>query len=254
MLHSFTYNGHSSSEYGLYITSKQSYNKPERNVTFVSIPGRNGDLIVDNGGYQNLDITLGLRLFAPQTTDDKIANFNAAYNQIAEWLKPTADYYDYTDTYVPGYYRKAAIKSALQVTQKHYDIADFNLKLSCKPFKYRNDGAQAITIPRGGSSTYFTNPENETAAPIIRVFTDVEYNASTTTNHYFNINGQAYCITNINGYVDIDCETMNAYKGADNMNSNLYFSEFPTLPPGENRAKTGTNTSKLEIIPRWRAL
>ena len=50
----FVYNGVSSLDMGLRIESKNVFSAPEYDVTFQSIPGRNGDLILPNGRYLRL--------------------------------------------------------------------------------------------------------------------------------------------------------------------------------------------------------
>ena len=54
----FVYNGVSSLDMGLRIESKNVFSAPEYDVTFQSIPGRNGDLILPNGRYPNIQVTL----------------------------------------------------------------------------------------------------------------------------------------------------------------------------------------------------
>ena len=44
----FTYNGISSADFGLHIESKNIFSAPEYDISFQSIPGRSGDLIVSN--------------------------------------------------------------------------------------------------------------------------------------------------------------------------------------------------------------
>ena len=53
----FVYNGVSSLDMGLRIESKNVFSAPEYDVTFQSIPGRNGDLILPNGRYPTVQVT-----------------------------------------------------------------------------------------------------------------------------------------------------------------------------------------------------
>ena len=53
----FIYDGKNSKDYGVYISGMQTYNAPERDVTSLEIPGRNGELTIDNGRYKNINIT-----------------------------------------------------------------------------------------------------------------------------------------------------------------------------------------------------
>lgn len=253
MVHFFEYNGIDSRDLGVYIRTKQAYDKPQRDMSIISVPGRDGDLVIDNGSYKNLDMTLGLRLIVPQLSGDKVTSFNYAYNKVVEWLRPTANYNVYTDSYDPDYYRYACVKSALKVTQKRYDVADFSVTFSCKPYKYAFNGDAAITLS-GGAFFTVENPENTESLPLMRIFNNLEYDSTADITHIFTINDINYTIKNFQSPIDLDCETMNLYKGANNKN-NLYLSAtFPKLVPGTNTIYLTQNVSQIRLYPRWRAL
>lgn len=257
MIHWFRYNDESSLNHGVYILNKQSYNKPQKDLSVINVPGRDGSLIVDNGAYKNISLMLNLRMVAPQVSNDKVTSFNHAYSQIAEWLKPTAEYLIYTDSYDPDYYRKAAVKSAINLTQKHYDIADFNVTFECKPYRYRFDGDTVITLDSGtANSLTIVNPELYDSLPIIKVFTAATYDPQAERSHSFSLNGTTYTITQINGNCTIDSEMMNVYHGSINKNKNYQQSTFPKLIPGENTLSLvgGGNVSKIQVTPRWRTI
>lgn len=65
------------------------------------------------------------------------------------------------------------------------------------------------------------------------------------------VNSQA--ITFVDGYtgtVFIDCETMNAFSGAANLNSIIQATDFPVLAPGTNIV-TWTGAGECTMTPRW---
>ncbi len=51
---SFTFKGQPSSSFGLIISEKDIYSAPAHDVSFVSVPGRNGDVLIDNNRYENM--------------------------------------------------------------------------------------------------------------------------------------------------------------------------------------------------------
>lgn len=253
MVHYFEYNGINSREMGVYIRTKQAYDKPQRDLSIISVPGRNGDLVIDNGSYKNLEMTLGLRLVTPRISKNDVESFNYAYNKVVEWLQPTANYFAYSDSYDPRYYRKACIKSALKVTQKCSDIADFNVTFSMKPYKYSFEGDEAIELS-GGASFTVVNPENAPSLPKMTIYNALTYDATAEIVHTFAVNDTVYNIKNFRSPIQLDAEMMNLYKGAMNKN-NLYLSStFPVLKPGANTIALVNNVSKIQLIPRWRAL
>lgn len=249
MINWFSYNGRDSREFPIYITSKNSFDKPERDISIVEVPGRNGDIIIDNGKFKNLKIDYGLKFVAENFTGWDNYDFVSSYNKISEWLKPTAQYYNLTDSYDPNYYRKACLKSSIKLKQLHYDIGAFNVSFSCKPYRYRFDGENVIELT--GNAT-INNPESEFSLPLIRVTPissgDVTFKI-TAQNGFL-----TFLIMNVDGYVDIDSEAMNVYKGSDNYNNNYVQSTFPKLTPGENTIEFISNVQSIRIKPRWRTL
>lgn len=251
MLHSFTFNGRDSREFGLYIAKKQSYDKPSRDMSFQAVPGRNGDIIIDNGGYNNLDVTLGLRLFVKQIAPEwGNHDFAEAYKKVVDWLMVEPNYYEYTDTYDPDYYRLGCIKSGIKVTQKRYDVVDLSLSLSFKPYKYRMH-SEPVELTNQGT---IVNYETSDSLPLMRIYTALTYDANTETHHYFAVGSKTYRVDNINEYVDIDSELMEVFKGTTPMNSNYKNDTFPVLAVGSNLIAPIQNVSKIVIYPRWRSL
>ena len=52
----FVFNGVNSNTFDLAITGMDTYNSPERDFTFTSIPGRNGDIVTDNQRFKNITV------------------------------------------------------------------------------------------------------------------------------------------------------------------------------------------------------
>lgn len=50
------FNGKAISEFGAFYDSHQAFNIPERDVEYVEILGRDGDLIIDNDRFKNIEI------------------------------------------------------------------------------------------------------------------------------------------------------------------------------------------------------
>lgn len=261
MVHWFTYNGKDSRDFNVYITKKNAHDKPDRDLSFVPVAGRSGNLIIDNGRYENIDIKLGLRVFAEDYGEvEENDAFFRSYKEVAEWLKQSATYLRYTDSYNPDYFRYACIKTGLSINQRRKDIADFTVTFDCKPHKYRIDGEknESHTLSAG---SYFEieNPENEIALPQMKIYTNVTYSANANVSHTFKIVGsnnteRTYTVKQINGSCIIDSEMMNVYSGNHNKNKDYVTDDFPVLSPGKNKIYSITNISKIDIIPRWRAI
>lgn len=250
MIHYFEYNGKDSRDYDVYITDKSAYNKPQRDISFESVVGRSGDLIIDNGRYKNLDIEYNLRLFAKEIIGNNNPNdFAFAFSRVADWLRSNNNYCRLTDSYNPNYYRMAVVNSSISLTQKHPMIGDFSVTFNCKPYIYNFSGDNIIEIAQSGEVIY--NYENSDSLPLIRAYSN---NSSSPTTIVFAINERGFSVTNVLDYVDIDSEMMNVYKGETNMNANYSASSFPTFNIGSNTITFVANVSKLSIKPRWRSI
>lgn len=250
MINSFNFNGADSRSFGVLVKGRNVYNQPERDVSYVSIPGRNGDLVFDNGRFKNINISYPCRLFAPDSPDSD-DNISMAYTirELKRALRADGNYYILTDTFNPDYFRMATYTGGITFSDvsKKADVIDFNVNFYCKPQLYRWDGQSAQTFTNSGSviNASIYNPEDQPAKPIIRI--NVTHTATTKVI----IGSYPIVITDLPGYIDIDCETMNAYKGLANLNNSVS-GDFPVLYPGTNQVvATSSNVTSIEITPRW---
>ena len=232
MMNFFVYDGKNSQDLGLLISGEKTYNSPSRDVTTVSIPGRSGDLIIDNGRYNNIEIsyTVSFRKDVPEKT-----------RALKAWLLSKAGYRRLEDTYQPEYFRLAAISNAteFEISINRYGTAE--LIFNCNPFLFSKGGEQTVLIPASGGRIY--NPEYFGSQPIITVYGNGD--------GVLSVNNTNYNISAIDGYVTINSDVGLVYKGTENKNSTVNFIEFPTLQVGENIIDWTGGITKVEIIPRW---
>lgn len=230
----FTYDGESSIDYGVYIGGQDTYGAPSRNRTFMKIDGRNGELIYDEGTYDNVPLTYHIVLL------DEFKNNSKAFRN---WLESKTGYKRLEDTYHEEYYRMAILDSNLDFDTKSLSrFGKAKLKFTCLPQRFLKVGEQAEIIT---SRKTLVNPTRFDSKPFIRVYGN---NRCVLT-----VNGKAILIENVNGYVDIDCERMDVYRDETSMNAYtvLQDEEFPLLKPGENVVVNGQGITRCEIKGRW---
>ena len=245
MLHYFNYDGQDSRDYGLYIVSQNAFDRPQRDVSFISVPGHDGDIVIDNGGYKNLKLTLTLRLIAEKVEND-INDLQFSYWKAMNWLQQTATYKRLTLSYDGRYYREACICSGI-----NEDVLDFTVTFSCKPFRKSFEGDKKIIITAG--ETFF-NPEAFPSKPYMKITPadgtqDFTIGVHKSANYY-----DYYSFYRADEYVEIDSETMNVFKGNINKNNDYAAVSFPEFKPGTNTIAFVGNIASIEIIPRWRTL
>lgn len=223
---------HGSDEFEIYISGEGTFNAPSRDVETVTVPGRNGNLTIDNGRFENIEVNYpayirrDFRLFAGAARD---------------WLLSSAGYRRLEDTYHPEFYRMARFSGPLDFEMRFLNLSgECTLTFDCLPQRFDKIGEVPVEMTSAGS---LSNPYFQTAKPFIRVYGTAAGNLS--------VGDLIVQIKAIDGYVDLDCETQNAYKGATNCNGNIYAPEFPTLPAGTTGVSWDGGITRVEITPRW---
>ena len=125
----------------------------------------------------------------------------------------------------------------------NYEEISFEMRFDCKPQAWLKTGEVPIEIT-GTTPVKIVNPTLHSASPLIRIY---------GTNGSLMINDVEVTFADVDEYVDIDCEIMDAYKGATNCNSkiSLLGSDYIELKAGQNLITLISGVTKLVITPRW---
>lgn len=147
----FTLNGRSSAEWGIVCSSDTSYNAPARDVKAIQVPGRNGELHIDNGRWQNIDLTYNDCVIE--------SDFGDKFDDFRAYCARQRGYQRLEDTFHPNEFRLADMTQGIKVKRlgTRYNSGRFDLTLNCKPQRFLKSGEEPITIlpPRtvGGYSS-----------------------------------------------------------------------------------------------------
>lgn len=243
LFRSFTYDSINSLEKGVYITGEAVYNAPERVVEMIEIPGKDGDLSIDQGRFENIDVTYPAGAFAKDQ-----AEFTEKIADIRNILCSRFSYKRLEDDYNPDEFRLGLYRSGLEVSYAAYHQAgEFDIVFDCKPQRFLKSGETPQTFSASGS---ITNPTAFASKPLVLV-----------TGAGQLVLG-SYVITILNGSganqeIYIDCETQEAWEmvGGGMIARNDYIQlatqMFPVLEAGENVITLGSGISSVEITPRW---
>ena len=229
----FTLDGKNSKDYGVYISGGGTFNAPQRSREKFNIPGRNGKLTKDNGYYENISVEYPAFIY--DNFDGNIAAFR-------NMLLSAKGYARLEDSYHPDEYRIAMYDGNFEAeVVDNLRAGEFTLTFDCYPQRFLKSGEKSIEFTSAGS---LLNRTDQIALPLIRAYGD-----GTLT-----INGVSIAIAGSDGYTDIDCELMEAYKDtlATNKNNTITLTNgaFPKLNPGSNNISF-TSITKLIITPRW---
>lgn len=144
----FTLDGHSTTECGIGLSAGGAYDAPARKGESISVPGRNGNIWVDDGSFENIMLT-----YPCWMSED----FDANIDDFRVFLSLHSDrYYKLTDTYHPGEYRLARYAGAftpqLGTSNKS---GRFDVVFDCYPQRFLDSGNTwtALTVPSTSSSS-----------------------------------------------------------------------------------------------------
>lgn len=226
----FVFNNRSSRDFEVWISGSGTFNAPERDVEMISVPGRNGDLSMDNGRFMNIDLTYPAFI---------TKHFKENYSALKDFLCSQRGYKRLEDTYHPDYYRKAMFSAALEPDMKTLNQSgSFDITFHCDPRRFLKSGERTITF---SSSGILKNPTSYEALPLIRA-----YGPGRVI-----INNVTVNILSANGYTDLNSEIQEAYKGNVNCNNNIEAENgFPRLMPGNNEINM-RYIEKIDIIPNY---
>lgn len=254
MLNFFEFDGKDSRDFGIIVKNKTVYSQPQKSNTFLSIPGRSGDLITSENKLQNKKIEYELLMFidedAARLHSDKNLLMRYAINDVKDWLQTSSDYKILTDSYIGSeYYIYANMSGGINFKDINAKVASFTVTFNCKPYEYLFSGQEKLTFTYSGNPIYIINPELANSLPIFKIYGSNQVVFAVASPGY-----QKTITLNINSneYFEFDCETQNCYKGTTNMNR-YFIGDYPMFKKGINTLNVHSGTiSQIDVIPRWR--
>lgn len=228
----FTFAGKNCKDFNVYVSGQGTYNAPARVYSTYEIPGRNGDLYIDEKRFENIELTYPAFIF-----EDMITHVDGLRN----YLLSRTGYQRLEDTYHPDEFRMAVFSDGFEFdVDPRHEVSTFDITFRCKPQRFLKLGEKVHTFTSSGS---IYNPTDCASKPLIRIY----------GNGVFGLGSQSITISGTTGYTDIDCEMMDCFSGTENRNSKVTFTnyDFPVLKSGTNNFSLGSGITKVEITPRW---
>lgn len=234
----FIYNDKSSEDFNIKIKTINNLSSPQRSIEKILVPGRNGELILDNGNFENFILTIECYLNC--LSEDK----NVISKEIKRWLQSDFSYKKLILSDDLEFYYEAYCDTKLDFEYVSSNFESFLISFSCKPYK-KEINENVITITESINIYNDYMPSN----PLIKVVGSGDVTIS--------INNQELILKGLEDEIEVDCEFMNAYKKINEdivLLNNKMYSDFPILEAGENQISFEGNVSKIEITPRWAVL
>lgn len=118
-------------ECDMFVLGKGAFGAPSRDVTQIHVPGRNGDILVDNGGWNNVDVTYFSCCI--------LSNFRENVAKLRGYLLANPGYHELTDPYNPDEVRYAEFRGPFTpeaFTSRGNNAGMFDLTFNCKPQRF----------------------------------------------------------------------------------------------------------------------
>ena len=228
------FNGISSQDLHIQVQTEPDYDFPEKDYEVTHVPGRNGDIVIDQGSWQNVSRKYNLAMDAGKISYTEVAS------KLVQWLHSASGYARLEDSYEPDFYRMAMYKDSGSITNIYNKAGQIEVEFTCKPQRYFKSGEVADIFT---TSTEYRNPTDFPAKPLIKI-----HGSGQGT-----VRIGAYTVT-INDILDgmiVDSERQDTYKDQTNCNSRVSIVEYPKLVSGNNAISISRGVTSIEIIPRW---
>lgn len=221
------FNGKDFADFGVHVDESKAFGSPEKDYELVEIMGRNGNLSIYNDRFK--DITLPFPCFIR-------TGFIEKYRSLLAYLNSQTGYQRLETDKEPNHFRKALFQGIVDPQTTAFNHGGFfTVNLLAHPQRFLKSGEIPVSASELWNPTYFDSH------PLIRCY----------GNGSLTINSQTITVaSNPYDYVDIDCDIMDAFCGANNANSYVSFNtDSVVLKSGTNGITH--NMTKVEITPRW---
>lgn len=227
--------GQSSDDLCVQVERYPALPRPAKKRTRVSVPGRNGDLIFDEGAFENYIQPYDIYISAERP------RLPWAARAVAAWLLAPSSYQRLEDSYEPNFFRLASFDGPLEVENVLNRYGRATLEFNCKPQRFAKAGQRAVSLWAGGGVVH--NPYAFTALPLLQVYG--------SGPGRLQVGDRAVEVKALDGALTLDSETQNAYQGTLNKNNTIVAPEFPALLPGDNAISWTGGIERVEVVPRW---
>lgn len=227
------FGGEASGDYGMVIAEAPAFDRPTRKQNVYNVPGRNGAIILPDEAFDDT-----VRSYRVWLAKDKRQDLTAAVDAVSAWLMSQTGYNRLEDNFEPDIFRLAYFSGAPTFTNELMQYGETTLTFNCRPERFLKNGEMAIN-----ATTPLTiyNPTRFDAKPLIHI------EGSGTVSIV--VSGRVMTAT-VSDFINIDCDTMNAYREPyENKNGDIT-GDFAKLVPGEN-AITITGATLATITPRY---
>ena len=243
--YTINFDGVSSEEAGVIFLSPLKLSAPVPRIKKFSVPGRNGDIYVYDGSFENRTATVQACLYSDELVKSKFAKLN-------EWLFSSFGYKRLVTADDPEHYLLARVVNGPEIVTKATNVAPFTIKFDCKPQRFLKDSFDLNVL----SQLEFVSKTSFDSKPLL----EISYSVSSGSGSII-LNGIQMTIDTVRltaegapSVIYYDTETERTYS----INNGLMVEYVDVISgakdivvkPGTNLAMLKGDISSAKITPR----
>lgn len=228
----FVFDGVDCRDFSVYAYESDTFGGSSREYEGVTIPGKSGNVLIDNKRYENRSHSYGCVIY-----ENCEQNLEAFRN----FLLSRVGYCRLEDSIHPEeFYQACYMEDFSPTLSSDRNMGKVVITFDRKPQRFLKSGEITRDFTATGA---IYNPTRFPSTPLIRVY----------GSGSFQIGETIVTVTDNSSSIDIDCEIMEAFTGNTLANSKVSFSknDFPTLKAGNNAVNLHPGITKVQITPRW---
>lgn len=222
MIPYFIFNDVNSKDRGVIVNNLPPISKPERSFEEINVPGRNGNLYIDNKCYNSFQYEITCTLMP-----------GSNIRTIAQWLNGLGKLTICTE--LDKFYN-VVIKNQIDFEQVYRVCNEFTIIFDVNPIAY---SVREKELTLTNNTQFIIKESTYEIKPYLKI--------SGSGNITLTINNKSVVLKSIQEYIELDCELEEAFKENENCNSKVECDEFPILIPGQNSISWIGTVSAIEI-------
>lgn len=199
----------------------------------IEVPGRNGDLHIWDGSYENRKATVAAYVYRPDFV-------KSAFGVVSGWLFGSMGYRRLVTDDDRDHYMVARVTNSAEIAARIRKVIPFEIEFDCMPQRFLNIGEESFTV---SANMVVENPTIFASKPLYRI------NGSGVG--VLTIGSYTAEFKDIDGYVYYDADTEIAYKGSINKNATVNAPKCLPFEGGEQPVNFSGGITSVEILPRW---
>ena len=253
----FKFKGIRNDDLGVRMLSMPTRPHPARKGKIIDVPGTDGELWQDYGGYKRILVSIRL------ITED-----NANIDAVNDWLSGEGDLI-FGDEPDRAYHARITKEFSRSNRSQRLRGQEFTVAFDCEPYRYESnpskDGYSENVNPGFLIPLAFDvyNPGTDIAYPLIMIEGEGTCTIQVgpqSSDGMSQLNMQIITVEDLEPGVPVylDCAARIAYKGEENKPMYMYnhktSGDWLYFPTGKSVVQRSENVTAIEITPRWRWL